>query len=353
MISNGGFSGDNQSAIFKTELQYSKQNIVYIQRSTHMLLVIAIFTMCSIAVTASFGQVPSTDQVDTVWRGNDTLLDDEWFVKWGVVGWNLKLGILTHGFWGLEHLQVVADPQDVTRHVLQITYPKDGVTIESGTGLLFAPPVSLKNPKKACLSYKVLFEKDFKFGKVGGKLPGLFGFNIKSKVPLNATCCAGPWEHDASVCFSARISYRTLRGLGYPKGKMFFEVIPWMDESQCAQHPNWNCDLPYGSGMVIRTPKPETFAPILGSWTQIDQEIKLNDEGKSNGYIRIWYNGQLVIDESNISITTNGSVVITGILFHALFGQGFDLSQGSPVDQVSYISDVTISNSRFSYPLGN
>ncbi|MGY8753408.1 MAG: hypothetical protein ACKVIO_05870, partial [Phycisphaerales bacterium] len=50
---------------------------------------------------------------------------------------------------------------------------------------------------------------------------------------------------------------------------------------------------------------------------------------------------------------TNGSVAITGILFHALFGQGFDLSQGSPVDQVSYISDVTISNSRFSYPLGN
>ena len=295
---------------------------------------------------SSFGHVPSTDQADPVWEGNDTLLDDEWFVKWGLVGWNPKLGMLMNGFWGLEHLEVVADPHDSTRHVLQITYPKDGVTTESGAGLLFAPPVSLINPKKACLSYKVLFEEDFKFGTIGGKLPGLFGFNQKSSTPLNATCCAGPWEYDSSTCFSARISYRTLRGLGYPKDKMFYEVIPWMDESQCDKHPNWNCNLPYGSGMVIRTPIPESFAPILGKWTQIDQEIQLNDDGKSNGYIRIWYNSRLVVDESNISITTGGSVSITGILFHALFGQGFDLSQGSPVDQVSYISDISISNSR-------
>ena len=83
---------------------------------------------------------------------------------------------------------------------------------------------------------------------------------------------------------------------------MFYEVIPWMDESQCDKHPNWNCNLPYGSGMVIRTLKPESFH-YFRQWTQIDQEIQLNDP---NGYIRIWC--RLVVDESNISITTGGAV---------------------------------------------
>ena len=193
----------------------------------------------------------------------------------------------------------------------------------------------------------MLFDHDFMFGRIGGKMPGLYGFDMSSGVPLNATCCAGPFEFDSSVCFSARFSFRNIRGDPQESAsEMFFEVIPWMDESQCDAHPNWMCDLPYGAGMVMRTAVPDDFVPKPGRWARIDQEICLNDEGLSNGYIKVWYDGKLVVDEQDLSIVLSDGVTISGIMFHALFGQGFDFSQGSQVTQVSYIADVTISDSR-------
>ena len=72
-----------------------------------MFRLVTTFAMSSISVTSSLGyfneaqcqiaessigHVPSTDQTDPVWEGNDTLLDDDWFVTWGLVGWNPKLG---------------------------------------------------------------------------------------------------------------------------------------------------------------------------------------------------------------------------------------------------------------------
>ncbi len=286
---------------------------------------------------------PTKVEKSLVWRGNDTLGEKNWKERWGLVAWNEATGALTNGYWGTNEVERVSDPYDANHQVLRVKYVKDGVTTESGAGMLFQPPMKLDDEKKACLSFDFLFDKDFDFGEIGGKLPGLYGYNPDSGVKLDATVCAGPYKYDSASCFSARFSYRNLSSLGYPKTQMFYEAIPWMYEGECRS--TWLCDLPYGEGMVMKTAKPETFAPIKGKWTNIRQEIRLNDHGMANGYMRVWYENALVYDEQNLTITLGGKVPVSGILFHALFGQGIDLTQGSPVTQYSYFANFQVANS--------
>ncbi|MFT5203887.1 MAG: hypothetical protein ACI9C1_003290 [Candidatus Aldehydirespiratoraceae bacterium] len=299
------------------------------------------------ATTSAEPADPSTSAVsadatdpDTtaLWLGNDDLGESDWKQQWGLVAWNDEAEIVTNGFWGYDELDLVEDPLDPTRTVLRVRYDKDGVTTESGSGLLFTPPVELADSKAARLSYDMLFPEDFDFGVVGGKLPGLFGFDPGSEVTLDATTCAGPFPIDSDGCFSARFGYRTLTQLGYPEGQMFYETIPWMSEIECRD--TWLCDLPYGEGMVMLTENPESFQAVKGTWVNITQEIRLNDAGEANGSMQVWYDDELVYDEQDLTIVTSDDVEINGFLFHALFGQGFDLSQGSPVTQYSYFANV-------------
>jgi hypothetical protein len=139
------------------------------------------------------------------------------------------------------------------------------------------------------------------------------------------------------------MQWRILPNQGYDSTRMFYELIPWMNEDTC--HPNWICNLPYGSGMTMQNPNPPSFEAVHGTWANIRHEVLLNDVGMSNGYMRVWYNDLLVYDEQGLKIVTSQNVNIYGILFHTLFGQGFDLSQGSPTTQFCFLSDFEIADS--------
>lgn len=254
-----------------------------------------------------------------MWRGNDSIEQANWKEIWGLVAWDEALGFLSRGFWGKDALDVVADPYAPERPVLRVRYDKDGVTTESGISMLFQPTIELKDKKQACLFYDILFDYDIDFGVIGGKLTGLFGFTPDATTTLDAISCAGPCLYDSAVCFSARFSYRNLHSLGYPETDIFIELIPWMDESECRD--SWLCDLPYGEGMAMKNAHPESFAAIKGEWRNIRQEIRLNDEGLANGYMRVWYQNTQVYDELNLTITRSDKVPVSGILMHGLFGQ--------------------------------
>ena len=233
----------------------------------------------TLAATLTINLVGCGASDEVVWRGNDTLDQEGWQQAWGVAAWNEQLGIITNGFWGYDDLSPVADPYDPSHTVLRVRYPLDGATTESGVGLLFQPELALKNNKQACLSYNVLFDNEFDFGIVGGKMPGLYGYNPDSSIPLDATTCAGPYEYDSATCFSARLSFRNLASQGYPETDIFYEVIPWMYEGECRD--SWICDLPYGEGMTMKKTTPENFAAIKGQWANIRQEVTLNDDEKA------------------------------------------------------------------------
>jgi hypothetical protein len=288
--------------------------------------------------------ITNSINAQNIWRGNDYLANPDWRQNgWGLVAWNSNLQIVTNGFWGYDDIMVVPDPYDVNHDVIRVRFEEDGVTTESGAGLLFAPNLSfLQNPKKACLSYNILLDNDFEWGTVGGKFPGLYGLDPSQGIPTAETC-VGPVPIESNRCFSTRMEWRILPNQGYDSTRMFYELIPWMNEDTC--HANWICDLPYGSGMVMLNSNPPSFEAVHGTWANIKHEVLLNDAGMSNGYMRVWYNDILVYDEQGLKIVTDQNVNIYGILFHTLFGQGFDLSQGSPTTQFCYLSDFEIADS--------
>lgn len=299
---------------------------------------ILLFTICMLA-----GMSLIHAQSSNIWRGNDYLMNADWRQNgWGLVAWNATLQNVTNGYWGYDAVDVVADPYNASHKVIRVKFTKDGVTTESGCGLLFAPNLSfLQNSKKACLSYNVLLDSNFEWGTIGGKLPGFYGLNPALGTP-NATTCAGPFPIESNRCFSQRISWRTQPMLGYDTSRMFYENIAWMNEDTC--QPTWNCNLPYGAGLVMHNATPTSFEAIHGIWCNIKQETMINDSGMSNGYMKVWYNDILVYNEQNLKIVTTDSVNIYGILFHMLFGQGTDLSVGSPITQYGYLSDFVIAD---------
>ena len=239
---------------------------------------------CTFSSTnANASDVSSLDATDNVinermvWDGNKNLDNKNWLMRWGLYAWDEDFNMLTKGFWGYDAVDIVPDPYDPEHNVIRVKYLKDRVTTQSGAGMLFQPNIeNLISDKKACLSYNMLFDSDFEFGTVGGKIPGLFGFNKDSGATLNAKTCAGPYEYDSSVCFSARLGYRNLRARGYPRTDMFYEVIPWMYEVECRDH--GICNLSYGKGMVIKAEKPELTKATLGTWTNVKQTIKVNEK---------------------------------------------------------------------------
>jgi hypothetical protein len=311
-----------------------------------LLLCISILGFYSCSDDNNIDNVEEVIETNTVnfWSGNDYLNEPDWRQNgWGLVAWNENLQNVTNGFWGYNDMDVVADPYDADHDVIRVYFEQDGVTTESGTGLIFAPDLSfLENPRKACLSYNILLDNDFEWGEVGGKFPGFYGLDPNQGIPTAETC-SGPFEIETERCFSNRIEWRILPNQGFDPSRLFYETIPWMNEDEC--RPTWLCDLPYGAGLVMLNENPENFEAVHGVWANIKQEILLNDEGMSNGYIRLWHNNVLVYDEQDLKIVDADEVKIYGILFHVLFGQGFDLDEGSPIDQYCYLSDFVIADS--------
>lgn len=135
---------------------------------------------------------------------------------------------------------IVADPQDPTAKVLEITYPAGKVgQEEDGGGAQWR--LRFETSLDTCtVEYQVFFPVGFDFVK-GGKLPGLSG----------GTSPGGGKKSDGSYGFSARIMWR--------EGGAVLQYMYWMER---APGKNWGDDLPWtninGDG--------NAFCLIPGQW---------------------------------------------------------------------------------------
>ena len=68
-----------------------------------------------------------------------------------------------------------------------------------------------------------------------------------------------------------------------------------------------------------------------GKWYQLEQEVILNQPGKSNGQIRVWLNDKKVLDQGGLMFRTANSLKIEGIFFSTFFWGG-DASWATPQD---------------------
>jgi hypothetical protein len=125
----------------------------------------------------------------------------------------------------------------------------------------------------ACLSYAVNFPSGFEFSE-GGMLPGLFG---------------GDEPRLGKAGFGARFMWR--QGSG---GDVLL-TMPGTGER--------------GAGLPTKSWNFPT-----GRWVNVEQEVRLNTPGQSNGTLAIWIDGVLRVEMHNIAFRKQDNVRIAGVL---------------------------------------
>jgi hypothetical protein len=183
--------------------------------------------------------------------------------------------------WGLTaNAKIVPEASVAKGHALEVDVPRaserdrDGQT-RSGMGFVWQPR-QLMTAASACLSYNVWVPAGFKPGD-GGFLPGL-----ASEID------AGP-EADR-------------REASAPAGDDKHEIRPFRIRAQ------WRPDGTIG---VYQAPNIGPASVVSGDkgaaglkpgrWTRIEQEAVLNTPGQANGKLRLWVDGQLVVDRGNVA----------------------------------------------------
>lgn len=156
------------------------------------------------------------------------------------------------------------------------------------------------------LTYDVKFKYGFDFVK-GGKLPGLAGgtANTGGKIPNG---------YDG---FSARFLW-----LGGGGGA----VYAYLPTSKV-----WGTAL---------GPYKWKFKP--DQWHTLTQKIVLNDVGKSNGVLKVWFDNVLVHQENDILYRRSDKVKIDSFLFSSFFG-GNSPDFAATADSYVYLRDIKIS----------
>jgi hypothetical protein len=235
---------------------------------------------------------PATGNGNTaLWTGE--LSDPNWMSTWHTQ---------QEGSWGLQNLQVIADPSHRFSQVIRVRYPAGSASPSASRrqnapmgGAQFYADLGIAPQNALRLSYDIRFSDNFNFVK-GGKLPGLFGGagNSGGDIP------------NGSDGFSARLMWRR-HGDG--------EVYAYLPTSH-----DYGTSIGRGSWQ---------FQP--GVWHHIEQEVLLNHPGLQDGRIRVWFDGRQVLTVDNLTFRTTSTLQINGLFFSTFFG-GNDSSWATPED---------------------
>ncbi len=156
----------------------------------------------------------------------------------------------------------------------------------------------------ARLSFKVKLPADFKPG-LGGKLgPGLCG----------GTCNGGGRIPTGTDGWSARIGFDE-HGNG--------SVYAYLPDSV-----SWGTVI--GSVPLAR-----------GRWTSVVEEVRLNTVGRADGQIKVWADGQLVVDRQGLVFRTADALKIDGLYFDTFYG-GQGPKFAAPQDTVIEFAEIAV-----------
>ena len=220
-----------------------------------------------------------------------------------------------HGAFGLDELRIVGSDDPRFAAVLRVSYPADSAsqlsaaTADTPHGGAQAYLAWSGGPTdEAYLRYFVRFPADFDFVK-GGKLPGLYGGTVTSgrKIP------------DGTDGFSTRFMWRA-HGAA--------EVYAYLPSS-------------VGHGTSLGR---GSWVWPTGVWVEVQEHVRLNTPGRSDGVIQVRLNGVPVLDESDLVFRTVAELRIEGLFFSTFFGGG-DASWATPRDQYAEFAGFTVASS--------
>jgi hypothetical protein len=228
------------------------------------------------------------------------------------------LTYVDRGAFGLDRSQLITTPDAPGGSMVRVAYPAGSASkrADGEDGGLQAYLQLPDGPRdELYLQYSVRFQPDFDFVK-GGKLPGLYG----------GTVTGGQDIPDGTNGFSTRYMWRS-GGDG--------EVYAYLPTSQ-------DHGTSLGRGCW--------FFPT-NQWVSIQQRVRLNTPGASDGEVTVWQDGRQVFSQGGMTYRTTDQLKIDGLFFSTFFGGG-DESWASPVDQYADFAGFAISSSFIPPPAG-
>jgi len=213
--------------------------------------------------------------------------------------------------WGLENRSFGPD-RAIQGQAFRVFVPAgsiDPATMKArglpygGTG--FKAVVAAGGLQRAILKYKVRFPLDFEPAR-GGKLPGLCG----------GACNGAGNIPNGTDGFSARYMW-----------------LPAMGGEAYAYLPT---SVIYGTGMTF---VGASFP--LGRWVVLTQELKLNTPGAANGWIKVWLDGQLVLNQRGLTFRNTDALAIDRLYFDVFYG-GNDDTWAAPKDTVIEFAEFEV-----------
>lgn len=186
-----------------------------------------------------------------------------------------KLG----GFdWGvIDNVSFVGGAPVLSNVAIEVALPQDakGASKTSGTGFTWQP-ASIKDATSACLGYSVFLPRDLDTG-TGITLPGLFG-NVDTE-PLG----------DRAPAFSTRMRWREDTKL---------EIVSIQ---------------PDHIGGIPHVIDPNWTKLERGRWVRIEQEIALNTPGRRNGLMRVWVDGEMKLERTDMAFRQDPAQGLRGV----------------------------------------
>jgi hypothetical protein len=221
--------------------------------------------------------------------------------------WPFKNGIN----FGADNFTVITGEAGSPSAFLRVRFPQGSwspkATKAAGEpvgGAQFSNPICKAD--EATLSYSLRFSPGFPFNK-GGKLPGLYGGkgNTGGKIPTGTDG------------FSTRFMW-VQNGAGV--------IYPYLPTSI-------RVGSTFGRGKFY-------FQP--GVWHRLQQHVRLNTPGASDGEIDVSLDGKPVLQTTGLLFRTVPTLQINGVLFSTFFG-GADASWAAPTECVIDFADFTVS----------
>ena len=220
------------------------------------------------------------------------------------------------GSFGLDRTTVIpsGDPRFPT--ALRVRYPADSASqlsaansdTEHGGAQLYLAwrggPVD-----EAYLHYYLRLPEGFDFVK-GGKLPGLYGgrMNNGRKIPdgTNGFSTRYMWRTGGAAEVYAYLPTSVAHGTSIGRGN-------W----------TWPTDV----------------------WASIEQHVRLNTPGRTDGQVQVWLNGIMVFQQTGLTFRSTAKLQVEGLFFSTFFGGG-DASWATPRDQYADFADFKLATKK-------
>lgn len=235
------------------------------------------FVISLVGLISLFSIVPDSAAALTLWKSN------------------FSQGLATFGtdvsIWGRDNLTVL---QENDQYFLRVYIPENTYDPASMRRLFrplggagFKLKTCAANESAASLSYRVRFDPSMDF-VLGGKLPGLYGGQGNS----------GGSRADGTNGFSFRYMWGK-----EGQGGSIYAYLPGNSD--------WGLPM-FGGKLKFKK----------GVWQDLRQELILNKSGVSDGILRVWLDGVLVGEATNLMVRTTTKLGVAGLFFDVFFGGG-------------------------------